>query len=251
MSSADSSADTRPGLAPGEQSTQSPQHGFQGNRTHRAGKTSFPAALTIAVSREAGARGGTIARRVGRKLNWQVYNQELLDYIAQEGAFRDNLFASLPGEAPAWAEDQTQRLSAQDQISKEPAIVNLVRTILAVSAPGEVVLLGRGAGGVLPRKSTLHVRLVAPLEDRISYMSQWLRLTMEEATEQVRVRDHNRTQFIQTHFRRQPGDIYQYDLVLNSSLLGEDICVDLIVQAARAKQAQLVATTPSQPWQAV
>ena len=34
-----------------------------------------------------------------------------------------------------------------------------------------------------------------------------------------------------------PADIHQYDLLLNSSLLGEDVCADLIAQAARAKEA--------------
>jgi cytidylate kinase len=236
------------GLVPSEGTA--PQHGYQGNRGRRAESMAMPAALTVAVSREAGARGGTIARRVGKKLGWQVYNQELLDYIAQEGAVRDSLFATLPANAPAWTENRLQQLIADKQLNPDPDILNLARTLLAVSAPGEVVVLGRGAGCVLSRDATLHVRLVAPLNDRIAYMSQWLRFTMAEAAEQVRLRDENRAHFILTHFHRQAADIYQYDLVLNSSLLGEDLCVDLIVQAARAKQELLVVTTPSKPWKA-
>ena len=99
------------------------------------------------------------------------------------------------------------------------------------------MLIGRGAGYVLPPRSTLHVRLVAPLQDRIAYMSQWLRLTIDEAAEQVRLRDSRRGDFIRTHFHRAPGDVHQYDLALNSSFLGEDTCVELIAQAARAKLA--------------
>jgi len=214
-----------------------PLHGYPGDQAAAAPAGQLPAALTIAVSREAGARGGTIARRVARKLGWQAYNQELLEYIAQEGAFRDNLFATLPAEAAAWSEQALQRLLAAQQCSRDAGVVNLARTILAVGSQGEVVMLGRGAGCVLPRASTLHVRIMAPLADRIAYMGQWLRLTTEEAAEQVRLRDDIRAQFIQTHFQRQVGDIYQYDLLLNSSLLGEDLCVELIAQAARAKQA--------------
>ena len=40
------------------------------------------------------------------------------------------------------------------------------RVILALGAQGEVLLVGRGAGCLLPREATLHVRIVAPLEDR-------------------------------------------------------------------------------------
>src|SRR5947209_4254655 len=83
------------------------------------------------------------------------------------------------------------------------------------------------AGCILPARSTLHVRVVAPLPDRVAYMSQWLRLTVTEAAEQVRLRDHRRAEFIETHFQRRPADVYQYDLLLNSSVLGEDLCAEL------------------------
>jgi cytidylate kinase len=217
-----------------ERKEESPRHGFQGERP---APPTFPASLTIAVTREAGSRGGTIARRVGRKLGWQVYNQELLDYIAQEGSFTEGVVTNLSPAASVWAEDRLQHLLRRHDISVHPTVVDLARIVLALSAQGEVVLLGRGAGCILPRDTTLHVRIMAPLEDRIAYMSQWLRLTIEQATEQVRLRDSRRADFIRTHFNREPGDVYQYDLVLNSSFLGEDTCVELIAQAARAKLA--------------
>jgi cytidylate kinase len=69
-------------------------------------------------------------------------------------------------------------------------------------------------------------------------MGQWLRLTEAEAAERVRLRDQRRAEFVETHFHRRPDDVHQYDLVLNSSLLGEELCADLIVRAARARAAQ-------------
>jgi hypothetical protein len=74
-------------------------------------------------------------------------------------------------------------------------------------------------------------------------MSQWLRLSQEEATERVRLRDERRATFLNTHFHRQPGDIQQYDLVLNSGTLGEDVCAELIARAARAR-AEAFPTPP-------
>jgi hypothetical protein len=68
-------------------------------------------------------------------------------------------------------------------------------------------------------------------------MSQRLRLSREAAALHVQQRDLQRSEFIATHFHRQPNDIYQYDLVLNSTLLGEELCAELIAQAARAKLA--------------
>src|SRR5262245_42741450 len=41
-------------------------------------------ALSIAISREAGARGRKVARALGQKLGWHVYDSELLDKVAEE-----------------------------------------------------------------------------------------------------------------------------------------------------------------------
>lgn len=223
----------------GPQPLESPRHGFQGDRGAPPPR-SGPSTLTIAFSREAGARGGSIARRVGRKLSWQVYDQELLEYMAQEALVRQGVL-DIPAATPAdWAEARVQQLIREGVLSEHPSIVNLARVVLSLAAQGQAVLLGRGAGCVLPRETSLNVRIVAPLDERIAYMGQWLRLTLEEATERVRLRDERRTEFITGNFHRDPGDVHQYDVVLNSSLLGEDVCAELIAQAARARTAQLV-----------
>jgi cytidylate kinase len=225
---------TSPSSGRGLSATESPLHGFQGDRGQVATSPSVPASLTVAVSREAGARGETIGRRAAKKLGWQAYNQELLEYTAQEGPFR-HVMAHLPLQVARWAEERLQVLLREQNLSQHPSVADLARIVLALGAQGEVVLIGRGAGNILPASSTLHVRIVAPLEERIAYMAQWLRLTESEAAEQVRQRDARRSEFIETHFHRRPSDVHQYDLVLNSSLLGEDLCAELIVRAARAK----------------
>src|SRR5205823_6638120 len=144
------------------------------------------------ISREAGARGGSIARRAGDKLGWQVYSQELLEYIAQEGTFRQDLVEGLSPAAARWAEDRLDQLLRDQNLSRHPSVLDLARIVLGLGAQGEVILLGRGAGCILPARTTLNVRLIAPLADRIAYMSQWLRLTEEEATAQVAKRDKMR-----------------------------------------------------------
>jgi cytidylate kinase len=212
-----------------------PRHGFQGDRGFIPEPPAVPAALTIAISRETGSRGGSIAQRIGTKLGWQVYRQELLEYIAQEGNFRQELADNLSPLAKQWVDQSLDRLLREQNLSRHPSVLELARIIISLSASGEVVLLGRGAGCILPSRSTLHVRIMAPLAERIGYLAQRMRLTSEDAAEQVRRLDMRRAEFIATHFHRQASDIYQYDLILNSSLLGEELCAELIVHAAREK----------------
>src|SRR4029078_2826159 len=125
-------------------------------------------------------------------LGWQIYNQELLEYIAQEGTFRQDIVENLPPAAARRTDEQLERLLREQNVSQHPSIIDLARIILALGVQGEVILIGRGAGLILPHESTLHVRNLAPVNDRVAYFSQWLRLTEAEAAEQVRVRDGRR-----------------------------------------------------------
>jgi cytidylate kinase len=230
---------------------ESPHHGFRGDHAPAPTLKGVPASLTIAISREAGSRGNTIGNRTGQKLAWPVYNQGLLEYIAQEGPLRQSIADSLSPEAVRWTQEHLEKLLREQNISQHPSVLDLARIVLALGAQGDAVLIGRGAGCILPPQTTLHVRIMAPLEARQAYMSQWLRLTEEEAANQVRLRDTRRAEFITTHFHRQPTDIYQYDLVLNSALLGEEVTAELIAQAARAKLVSLAKPQAAPPpWQA-
>jgi Cytidylate kinase-like family len=227
---------------------ESPRHGFQGDREKRAAKPLLPLSLSVAISRETGARGGSIGKRVGRKLGWQVYNQEVMEYIAQDGAVEHDAGADLTPAAAQWAEQRWQAVVRHCNLNAQPSVAGLAKIILTLGAQGEVILVGRGAGSLLPKESTLNVRIIAPKDDRVAYISQWLRLTPEEAAEQVELRDRRRNAFVATYFHGQTNDPHQFDLILNSSLLGEDLCADLIVQAARAKLTSRQQPDGDQPW---
>ena len=213
---------------------ETPLHGYRGP-TCAAPQLGAPAGMTIAISREAGARGGSIAKRAGVKLGWQVYTQEMMEYLSHEGGFRLEIDTQLAPAALAWIDEQQQRLLHEQSLSRNPSMLDLSRVVLALAAQGEAIMLGRGACLLLPAATTLNVRLVAPLADRVAYMSQWLRLSEEQAAQEVGSRDQRRADFLMTHFHRKAGDVHQYDMVLNTSLLGEERCADLIVHAAKAK----------------
>ena len=69
-----------------------------------------PRALTVAISREAGSRGGTIAAAVGRLLGWTVYTQEMIDFLARDEAARQELSTDVPASARMWAETELATL---------------------------------------------------------------------------------------------------------------------------------------------
>ncbi|HVJ79876.1 MAG TPA: cytidylate kinase family protein, partial [Planctomycetia bacterium] len=140
----------------------------------------------------------------------------------------------LPPEAVGWCEQRFARLSRKP-IARHPEMAALVRTILEIGAGGRAVLLGKGAAAVLPRRTTLHVRLLAPEKDRIAYVAQWERMSPAEAEEHVRQREKDRRKYLIGKFGVDPDVASQYDLSLNTSTLGVELCAELIAVCARAR----------------
>jgi cytidylate kinase len=214
-----------------------PLHGNQGDRD-LGPLSEGPEGLSIAISREVGSRGGSIARRLAKKLGWQVYSQEHLEFLCANETLRAQVLLDVPRGAATWAQQQLDRL--QENQGFDPSELGpMPELILTLAARGRVILVGRGAGYLLPRETTLHIRVVAPLEDRIGYMAQWLRLPQDEAAHQVQLREEKRAEFLLKHFNRKLSDLYEYDLILNSSQLGEDICAEVIVTVIQGRERQL------------
>jgi hypothetical protein len=218
---------------------EAPLHGFHGDRT-AAGRPAAPGGLTIALSREAGARGGTISRLVGRRLNWPVYDQEHLEFLSGDPVARANLMDDLSPACVAWFEARVAQMEGALKLDDNESLRHLIRLLAALGARGDAVILGRGAGHLLPAATTLNVRVIAPLTERVAYLSQWMRLSAGEAEQKVHDRDAQRLAFYRDQLGRSPGDIHQYDLVLNTSHLGEEACAELIARAARLRWEQFV-----------
>ncbi|HEX3150210.1 MAG TPA: cytidylate kinase-like family protein [Gemmataceae bacterium] len=216
--------------------TTTPQHGNRGDGRDRP---TAPAGIAIAISRESGARGETIARRIGKRLGWQVYTQELLEFLCANEAARQSVLADVPVDAAAWVSVQLDRIRSERGFDPNAEDSEMPRLILALAARGQAVLVGRGAGYYLPSEMSLHVRIVAALADRIAHMADWSRLTREQAAEQVRLLDERRAEFLFKHFGRRTTDPHDFDLILNSGLLGEETCADIILAALNGKQDAL------------
>jgi cytidylate kinase len=192
--------------------------------------------LTVAISREAGARGGTIARKVGELLGWQVFDSEAVEYLVQNETARNQFLAELPPAAKAWAADQLAKLRRQNRVQADADTAVLIELLLAAGARGDAVIVGRGAGYLLPPETTVHVRVVASLNARVAYFAQWLRLSREEAAAELRARDERRAKFLADTFGRDWADPTGYDVVLNAERLGIEGAAQFIGWAVRTKQ---------------
>ena len=117
--------------------------------------------------------------------------------------------------------------------------------VFALAARGEVVIVGRGAGFLLPGDTTLNVRVIAPHAERVAYLAQWLRMSADEAATELAARDRVRAALHAALTGKAASDPTQYDLILNSGRLGEAARADLIVSAIKAKHLAEPQETPN------
>jgi cytidylate kinase len=212
-----------------------PLHGYRGEEPTPAPITR-PCGLVVAISREAGARGWTIAKKVGELLGWQFYDTETLDYLVQDETARGRFFAEVPQPARAWAASRLAYLRVKHKLNADADTLAMIELVLAVAARGDAVIVGRGAGFLLPPESTVHVRVVASLNARVTYFAQSLRLTREEALAELRAREERRAKFLQATIGRDPADLTAYDAVVNGERLGIEGAAQFIQWAVRTKQ---------------
>jgi cytidylate kinase len=205
-----------------------------------------PPAFTVAVSREAGANGGVVARTVGERLGWPVYDRELLQRVAQDMGVRAGLLEGTDERQKSWLQECLESFGSFPTVSDSAYVRHLLQTLLSLSAHGNCVIVGRGAAQILPAATTLRVRLVGPVADRIKTIEQRLSLTHEEAARRVGNIDAERARFVREHFQKDPNSPWQYDLVLNSARFSTAECAELIIEALHRLQAAAVAKSGGQ-----
>ena len=126
------------------------------------GQSTAQGVCYVAISREAGAAGTTVARLVGGHLGWEVYDANLLDQVAQRYN-ESRLMLDLVDETESnWVYDVLGTWMDRQIIPHEKYVVQVGRMIRTLARAGNAVFVGRGAQFLLPRSKTFAVRIVAP-----------------------------------------------------------------------------------------
>src|SRR5690242_802733 len=117
-----------------------------------AGSPSAPKAtpFTIALSREAGALGTSVAQELSKRLNWPVYDHELLEALAKDLGVRTRLLEQADEKPASWLQECIEAFAAVRTVSGTTYFLHLLKAFQSLSAHGECVIVGRGAALILP-----------------------------------------------------------------------------------------------------
>lgn len=205
----------------------------------------------ITISREYGSGGGEIAARLAERLGWRLVDHEVVKQIAERLGVEEEDAAAHDEHAESWVmqflttmQGVGPMVALPSNLSFPPTEASYTRALREVVngavLAGQSVIVGRGSQVILRnRRDTLHVRIVAPLEHRISYVTLRESLSRVEAQQRITQRDQERRRYLINNYRHAPDDAHLYDITLNTAVLDLDSCVELIVRALEAKAAQL------------
>jgi len=197
-----------------------------------AGRTG-PPPYTIVISREAGAQGNSVAVEVGRRLDWPVYDRNILDKIAEELRRPPSHLDAVDERPATWLGECLACLFDKFHVGSDVYLKHLFAAVRGLGAAGRCVIVGRGANFILPAETTLRVRLVARPEDRVKAVARRRGSSEGEAEIWVKTIERERIAFVQRTFQQDPADPHHYDLVLNLSRLTVEEAADVIIETLR------------------
>jgi cytidylate kinase len=197
------------------------------------GRAAAPVARfrNIALSREAGAGGGTLARMVGARLGWRVYDHELIEAIAGRMEVPLDEARTYDELAPSVLQDWLLPLGEEHFAPHEAYLDHLAKLVESIGRAGDSILVGRGANFLLPRDQTLTVRVVAPLKYRAQRLAERMGVSVRTARRAAGDLDRRSRRFTRVMHRSDGSDPHHYDLVLDSHSLGLAIAAELLVRA--------------------
>jgi cytidylate kinase len=197
-----------------------------------------PPSFTIALSREPGSGGAPVAAEVGRRLNWPVYDNELLTQLAKELRVDVHRLRGIDERPGSRLVECLEAFASASTVTEVTYFRSLLKLMLALAARGACVIVGRGATIALPPETTLRVRLVATREDRIKAVAQEHGQGRAEAARFVDARDKDRIRYIKDHYHKDLANPLLYDVILNTSRLSVDECVAIIIESLARMQAR-------------
>ena len=193
----------------------------------------------ITISREYGAGGHTIGKRVAQELGIEIYDKDIVRETVRASGFETEVVQE-EEEDVSKASTFLKSLCSSSVHYRDPQeVIHEVQTavILQFARKGPCVILGRCADDILRESGveTLNVFIHADDLHRAVRISEMTGIT--NATELQKLmakKDSSRRNYYEHYTRKKWGDSHNYNLTLDSGKLGIDLCVQMIVEAAKA-----------------
>ena len=197
--------------------------------------------LIITIGREYGSGGHQIGQAVAKKLGIAFYDKQIISLAAQKSGLSDEFIANneqrvrsgLMQNLAASAAYSSGFFSGQYLPLSESIFISQAQVIRDVAATESAVIVGRCADYVLAgRENTINVFIHAPVEERVKRIMTLYHLDEAAAIKAITTSDKERGNHYFRYTDRKWGKAQNYDLCINSALMGIDKTVELLVRFA-------------------
>ena len=191
----------------------------------------------INIGRSFGSGGGYVGQAIGRKLGIPVYDNELISKVAEDKGYSKGLFQgeekrSLFSVSSFFASGRLSHLDG-GYVNDNVLFQIQSEVIRSIAEAGDAVIIGRCADYILRDLKCLDVFVCAPMEFRIKRLVEIEGLTPEDAEALMRRKDRTRETYYNYYTFGSWGKADNYDLCVDSSILGIDGTADYIIDFGR------------------
>ena len=194
-------------------------------------QTEPPRPMIITVSRETGSGGRQLAEGLAAQLDLRLHDRSLVEKIIRQENLPPALAAELDEKIVSQSALWIKGLFSGRIFLRKEYQHALVKTINALADSVGGVFLGRGANIVLRNRADLTVHLVADVEHRLDRVLQRSTQSRADARLSLSETDRERDEFIAKVYEGTTDQTRGFDLVLNSSRVNIDGCLELVLLA--------------------
>lgn len=194
----------------------------------------------VTISRQYGSGGRYIGENLAKAMGVPCYDEKLIDMVAKESGFAQSFVAekgermtgSLIFNIASSLSFANNVFSTNNGVTLQDEIYfTQNRIIKELADKGPCVIVGRCADYILrEREDCLNVFIFADNESKIERAEKYFNITREEAPAVLKKKDKARANHYKYYTDQEWGMASNYDLCLNSGLIGIEGCVKAIQQ---------------------
>lgn len=183
----------------------------------------------ITISRQYGSGGRRIAMRLSKELEIPFYDREIIEMAADTSSIERSFFEDYEKKKSNplladLAEGVSRQASIDDRVFEHNA-----KIIQEIADKGSCIIVGRCADFVLKkRKNVIKIFIYGDMETRKKRIVEEYKEASGEVLNLIKKVDKNRAAYYNHYSGSTFGNAENYDICLNSSVLGEEECVHII-----------------------
>lgn len=193
------------------------------------------------IGREFGSGGRDVGEKLAEKLGIKLYDKELLSRAAKESGFCKEIFEN-HDEKPTnsflyslvmdtYSMNGYSSSSFLDMPLNHKVFLAQFETIKKIAAEESCVIVGRCADYALAENpNCMNIFIHASMDYRIKNVAEALNLSENKAKDMIQKQDKQRASYYNYYTSKKWGDSRSYNMTLDSSKLGIDGCVSLILK---------------------